>query len=174
MAERPAERPIDLDALALRSGEAESIDLDLDPAPPRAGGENLSFESIPVSSRIDVSRTASGWALRLRADVVILATCDRCLGPARLELRVDAREVEQGAAQDSELRSPYVADGLLEPTRWLHDAIMLAMPDRILCRDDCAGLCAVCGVSLNEVDPESHVHEREPDPRFAKLRDLLD
>lgn len=168
------ERPIDLDALALRSGEAESIELDLEPEPPAAGDERLTFESTPVATRVDVSRTTSGWALRLRAGVVVRATCDRCLGPARLELGVDAREVEQGEAEDPELRSPYVADGVLEPSRWLHDAIVLALPDRVLCREGCAGLCPVCGVSLNEIDPATHVHEREPDPRFAKLRDLLD
>jgi uncharacterized protein len=168
------ERPIDLDALALRSGEAERIELDLEPEPPVAGGEEIAFESTPIAARVDVSRTSSGWALRLRADVVVLATCDRCLGPARLELAIDAREVEQGDADDPDLRSPYVADGLLEPVRWLHDAIVLTLPDQVLCRDGCAGLCAVCGISLNDVDPATHVHEREPDPRFAKLRELLD
>lgn len=168
------ERQIDLDALGLRSGAAESVELDLEPEPPAAGGEGLRFESTPLATRIDVARTTSGWALRLRASVVVHATCDRCLGPARLELDVDAREVEQGEADDPELRSPYVTDGVLEPTRWLHDAIVLALPDRVLCREDCAGLCPVCGVSLNEADPATHVHEREPDPRFAGLRDLLD
>lgn len=169
-----AERPIDLDALALRSGAAGRIELDLEPTPPTAGGEELALESMPIAARLDVSRTSSGWALRLRADVVALASCARCLGPARLALAIDAREVEQGEADDPDLRSPYVADGLLEPVRWLHDAIVLALPDRVVCRDDCAGLCAVCGASLNEVDPVTHTHERAPDPRFAKLRDLLD
>ncbi|KAA0273643.1 MAG: DUF177 domain-containing protein [Acidobacteria bacterium] len=167
------ERPIDLDALALRSGAAERIELDLEPEPPAAGGGGLTLGSTPVAARIDVSRTSSGWALRLRAGVVVLAECARCLGPARLELEIDVREVEQGEADDPDLRSPYVADGLLEPARWLRDAIVLALPDRVLCREDCAGLCAVCGVSLNEVDPATHVHDPEPDPRFAKLRDLL-
>jgi uncharacterized protein len=168
------ELPIDLDGLALRSGESERIDLDLEPAPAVAAGAELAFESTPIGARIDVSRTTSGWALRLRAELVVAATCARCLGPARLQLAIDAREVEQGEADDPDLRSPYVADGLLEPTHWLHDAIVLALPEQILCRPDCAGLCAVCGVSLNEVDPATHVHEREPDPRFAKLRELLD
>lgn len=165
---------IDLDALMLRSGQADSIELDLDPAPAVLGGEELPFESTPIATRVDVSRTTSGYALRLRAPVLVLATCARCLGPARLELAIDAREVDQGGTEDSELRSPYVADGLLEPERWLHDAVVLGLPDRILCRPDCAGLCEVCGVSLNDVDPATHVHEREPDPRFAKLRELME
>ena len=34
------------------------------------------------------------------------------------------------------------------------------------------GLCPVCGASLNDVDPAEHRHEPEPDPRWAKLREL--
>ncbi|HEX2387493.1 MAG TPA: DUF177 domain-containing protein [Solirubrobacterales bacterium] len=169
-----AERLIDLDALALRSGAAAWIEADLDPEPPLLGGEQLAFEATPIKGRVDVSRTTSGYALRLRAEVVVLGTCARCLGPARLELAIDAREVDQGEVEDPELRSPYVGEGLLDPLDWLHDAIALALPERLLCRPDCAGLCEVCGVSLNDVDPGAHVHEREPDPRFAKLRELLD
>jgi len=169
-----AERLIDLDALALRSGEAERIEIDLAPAAPVLGGEELTLEATPIAALVDVSRTTSGYALRLRADAVVLGTCARCLEPARLELAIDAREVDQGAADDPELRSPYVGDGLLDPVRWLHDAIVLAIPERILCRPDCAGLCEVCGAALNDVDPAAHVHESEPDPRFAKLRELLD
>lgn len=168
------ERLIDLDALALRSGEAGRLEMDLAPAAPVLGGEELSFDATPIAAVIDVSRTTVGYALRLRADAVVRAACARCLGPARLELAIDAREVDQGAADDPDLRSPYVADGRLDPVGWLHDAVVLALPERVLCRPDCAGLCAVCGASLNDVDPATHVHEREPDPRFAKLRELLD
>ncbi len=49
---------------------------------------------------------------------------------------------------------------------------MLELPDKILCRDDCAGLCPVCGKDLN-VEP--HVHEEhESDPRWAALQALRD
>ena len=49
---------------------------------------------------------------------------------------------------------------------------MLALPDKILCRPDCAGLCPVCGLDLN-VEP--HVHdEAEPDSRWAALAELKD
>jgi uncharacterized protein len=41
----------------------------------------------------------------------------------------------------------------------------------VLCRPDCAGLCPVCGEDLNAAGPD-HAHEREPDPRWAALRDL--
>ncbi len=42
---------------------------------------------------------------------------------------------------------------------------------KVLCREDCAGLCPVCAADLNEAAREHH-HEPAPDPRWAKLREL--
>ena len=50
--------------------------------------------------------------------------------------------------------------------------MVLGLPAQPLCREDCAGLCAVCGESLNDADPEAHRHGGGGDPRMAKLRDL--
>lgn len=165
---------VDLDALALQSGEAERLDLCLRPPAPVISGEELRLPGGGVDARIDVSRTSSGFALRLRAETALSGTCSRCLGLAERSLRVDAREVDQTSADDEELLSPYVSEGLLDVDGWLHDAITLSLPERLLCRDECAGLCEVCGVSLNEVDPVDHRHAPPPDPRFAKLSELLD
>ncbi len=168
-----SDRLIDLEALALRSGQGACVDLDVSPEPPSLGGERLTLETDPVRLKIDVSRTTSGFALRMRGEAVLVGACARCLGPARLVLEIEAREVDQMTADpDGELKSPYVADELLDPEAWLRDAIALGLPERLLCRPDCAGLCEICGVSLNDIDPAEHVHERPPDPRFAKLRDL--
>jgi uncharacterized protein len=60
---------------------------------------------------------------------------------------------------------------VLDVSAWTRDALALATPDQVLCRFDCAGLCPVCGTNLNEAGPE-HAHERAPDPRWAKLREL--
>ena len=63
-----------------------------------------------------------------------------------------------------------VAD--LDLGRWAHDAALLAIPTRFLCRPDCAGLCPTCGESLNDTDPSAHEHDTGGDPRWAKLNDL--
>ncbi len=52
------------------------------------------------------------------------------------------------------------------------DALILALPDKILCRPGCAGLCSVCGKDLNR-DPHAH-GEEEPDPRWGALEGLKD
>ena len=48
--------------------------------------------------------------------------------------------------------------------------VVLALPDQILCREDCAGLCPVCGADLN-VEPHEH-EEEQSDPRWAALEQL--
>ena len=71
----------------------------------------------------------------------------------------------------AELDSPYVSEEVLDVTAWAHDAFSLAAPLKVLCREDCAGLCPVCAADLNEAGLE-HSHESAPDPRWAKLREL--
>jgi len=94
----------------------------------------------------------------------------RCLEPAEESVSVDAREIDQpGGGED--LRSPYLTEDDLDLSAWLRDATALALPAQIVCGEDCLGLCAVCGENLNEAGPE-HAHEREPDPRWAALREL--
>jgi uncharacterized protein len=163
---------LDLDRLGLGSGQGRRLDVDLDPGQIELGGRSYVFERRPLAARVDVSRTVTGYAIRLRYEGDVAGTCVRCLADATVAVRVDAREVDQPASADEELRSPYVSDGELDLGAWAHDALALALPQRFLCRPDCAGLCPVCGVSLNEVDPASHHHEPEPDPRWAKLREL--
>ena len=94
----------------------------------------------------------------------------RCLEPASPRLDVDAREVHQPGGGE-ELTSPYVdQSGELDLGAWARDALALALPGQITCRDDCRGLCPRCGANLND-DPE-HAHEPEPDPRWSKLSEI--
>jgi uncharacterized protein len=163
---------VDLERLALSSGQARSLDVELNLDPIDLGGQSYAPAGGGSEARLDVSRTTTGYALRLRFSTELTGPCVRCLEDAVTGLEVDAREVDQAAARDEELRSPYVADGDLDVGRWANDALVLALPSQPLCRPDCAGLCPVCGESLNDVDPDAHRHHTGGDPRMAKLRDL--
>jgi uncharacterized protein len=164
-----ASETIDLDRLELRPGEARSLDVNLEPGSLDYGGGQ--YASGPRGGRLDVSRTAAGYALRLRFETLLEGPCMRCLTDAGVDVSVDAREVDQPGGGE-ELESPYVQSGELRVARWAHDALALALPPQLLCRTECAGLCAVCGESLNDAEPGAHEHERPPDPRWDKLREL--
>ncbi len=163
---------VDLERLALSHGQARAIDLEVGLTPIELGGASYRPAGGGSESRLDVSRTSTGYALRLRLSSELAGPCVRCLADASTPIEIDAREVDQPGANDEELRSPYVADGRLDVERWANDALVLALPSQPLCRPDCAGLCPVCGESLNDADPEAHRHERGGDPRMAKLRKL--
>jgi uncharacterized protein len=163
---------IDLARLALKSGQGRRLELEVNPGPIRLGGQRYERARRPLLARLEVSRTSSGYALRLNFEAALEGPCVRCLGPAELSVPVEAREIDQAGAGDEELRSPYVDDQEVDVAHWAHDALVLAMPQQPLCQADCAGLCPVCGVSLNDADPADHEHGRGGDARWAKLREL--
>ena len=163
---------IDLARLALRPGQGRKLEVAVDPGKIELGGTDYGADSGPVQARLDISRTATGYALRLRFAAELAGPCMRCLEDAHKRIEVDAREVDQPASRDEELLSPYVTEEVLAVDRWTHDALALALPTQILCRPECAGLCPVCGESLNDAAPGAHDHPAEPDPRWAKLREL--
>jgi uncharacterized protein len=160
----------DLGALGLTSGEGRRFDLHVRLDPFDFGGGRYEVSPAVVPVRLDVSRTMhNGWALRVRFEAEVHGPCMRCLEPATPVFAVDAREVDQVGGGE-ELSSPYVTDGELDLAGWSRDALALTLPSQLVCRPDCAGLCPQCGANLND-DPE-HAHEREPDPRWAKLSEL--
>ena len=163
---------IDLGRLSLSYGEGTRLDLPVRIGPLELGAQSYEVTLESFDARLDVSRLSTGFAFRLRFPLRVEGSCMRCLEAAVVETEIDAREVDQVDAEDEELRSPYVVGEELDVGRWAHDAAVLAIPARVLCRPDCAGLCPVCGESLNDADPASHKHETGGDPRWNKLREL--
>jgi uncharacterized protein len=164
---------IDLRRLRLRPGEVgdERIEFELEPFVLGGQRYELSPPLVPVELRISQARGAMVFELRLRAHLT--GPCMRCLAFAEVERDVVAREFhDPDAAPADGLRSDYVTEDHLDTPAWARDVIALELPEQILCRPDCAGLCPTCGKDLN-VEPHEH-REREPDPRWAALGELRD
>ena len=161
---------IDLGRLSLSHGDGKRLDSPVRLERFELGGQTYFADPDSPTVRLDVSRPSGGYAFRLRFPIHLEGPCVRCLEPAQLDVEVDAREVDQAETEDEELRSPYVVEDELDLGRWAQDAALLALPNQILCRPDCAGLCPICGESLN--DNPGHHHDAAPDPRWAKLDDL--
>ena len=162
---------MDLAALHLRPGEGRRVEVDVDVDDVSFGGQTYSMDPRTVDVILDISRmSGEGYALRLRTSTTLRGPCMRCLDDASLRLDVDAREVDAPGGGD-ELSSPYVTDEKLDVAAWTRDAVVLALPQQLLCREDCAGLCPICGENLNDAGPD-HAHESAPDPRWAALDKL--
>jgi uncharacterized protein len=157
--------------LRLRPGEEhrETLGLVLDPLV--LGGETYHVSPTETPAELVVQRAASGDLFRLAFATRLEGPCMRCLAPASVLVEVAAQEYEAtDAGTDEELRIEYVSDGELDVASWARDQTALALPDQILCRPDCAGLCPTCGKDLN-VEPHEHAEEAV-DPRWAALEAL--
>jgi uncharacterized protein len=160
----------DIGRLGLSSGEGRRLDLEVAVDDFDFAGQRYAVPGGAVSATLDVSHTTTGYSLRLRFDTALEGPCMRCLEEAEPEVGVDAREVDQPGGGE-QLDSPYLEEEQLDLRAWARDALALALPAQIVCREDCLGLCSVCGENLNRAGAE-HAHEREPDPRWAALREL--
>jgi len=158
----------------LQSGEQFRDVKEVELEPLELGGQRyVPIPEAPVAA-LTLTRLSSGLMLELELDVRLVGPCVRCLGDAGLDVSVHDRQYQASApdADDDELRTPYLQDDRLDLSAWARDAVALSLPDQILCRPDCAGLCPMCGRDLN-VDP--HEHEDEGgDARWAKLAELRD
>jgi uncharacterized protein len=142
-----------------------------------------SVEAHDVTGEVKVTRLSDGVLVQGDVEAQVAVQCSRCLDDIRLP--VDARleeqfqptiDVETGHAihraeyeQDDNafMIDPNHMMDLSEPVR---QALLVALPMRPLCREDCKGLCPVCGANRNRTDCG---HEEEQiDSRWEGLRDL--
>ena len=160
----------DLRTLRIRSGDQarEAVEIELEAL--LLAGQSYEPRPNPAPAELTVTRASSGAVLELAFDVSLEGPCFRCLQDAELALQLRLREYEATKPESDDERSEYLEDDRVDLSAWAHDAIALALPDKILCRPDCAGLCPVCGKDLN-AEPHEHVEE-SADPRWAALESL--
>lgn len=130
-------------------------------------------ESSPVA--LYVTYVETGKAL-LQSDmrIILQAVCDRCLTevPVVLELQDERVIFSPERLAEDEADDQRFLDGYeLDVDAFVHDMIIGNWPAKILCREDCKGICPVCGQNLNvrECGCDSFV----PDPRMAVIQDIF-
>ena len=156
----------------LRPGEQYRDELEVELSPLDYGGQRYLPVPGKVPAEFEITRANTGTVFTIAFTARLFGPCYRCLDDAVLELPIRAREYQDESSQDEEMRTEYVDGNMLDVSGWARDAIALALPEKILCRPDCAGLCGVCGKNLND---EPHTHDEEHrDTRWAALEALRD
>jgi len=126
--------------------------------PFRFGGAEYTVDGGAVDLDLGASRVGSRIALRGDAVAVVRGPCQRCLEDAAVEVALTAEDhVCAGASEGMEGEDAYVAGEVLDLERWVRDALAESLPDQLLCRSECRGLCPVCGIDLNTA-PLGHGH----------------
>jgi len=125
----------------------------------------------PVELDLRLESVIEGVLVSGTAAATVHGQCVRCLRDISDKVEVDLQElfVYPGSTATEDEASRLEGDLIdLEPL--LRDDVVLGLPFQPLCQTDCAGLCPVCGVNLND-DP-AHSHGTETDSRWDALRGL--
>lgn len=136
--------------------------------------------TFPIASKSPVQITMSnlgvGKALvEGTVEVTLEMACDRCLTevPVKLELKF-SRDVASQDSQDSEIddeNQDILEGSQLDIEALINNEILINLPDKVLCKDECKGICKQCGQNLNEGD--CGCDDFVPDPRMAAIKDIF-
>lgn len=108
--------------------------------------------------------------------IVLLIPCDRCLEDVSVPMKIDF-EKEVDLSQDEESRIQaldeqfYIAGYNLDVDQLITSEILVGWPSKVLCREDCKGLCNTCGVNLNH--ETCNCESTDLDPRMAQIREIF-
>ncbi len=125
--------------------------------------------------RATVAREGNSLRLDLEAELSGYFTCDRC-GSSFTRLQEFGGEFfftfDEGESIATDREHAVIPKGAvsLDISQEIRDLIILSVPSKILCRDDCRGLCSQCGTNLNE--KKCKCTRETVDPRWEALQDL--
>ncbi len=167
-------------ALLRNPGSQEEVDLEVK-APSGIGDSFYGIkEGSPVRLRALLSSMRSGLEVKGEIFATEEGKCSRCLKDIKRPVKVEFSAFmpfEREMEEDSPMSYQIDEDGIYPLSGdfadfegLIRDELTLQLSMIRLCKPDCKGLCQKCGVDLNEA--KDHSHEKELDPRFAKLAEL--
>ena len=123
-------------------------------------------------SVVNVDAKHLNISCNISLDVVI--PCDRCLEDVDLSFNISidkSFKINDGVIKDEDDDISFINEGELDVDRLLFDEILVDWPSKVLCKNDCKGICPKCGANLNTspCDCEKNVI----DPRMAKFQDVF-
>ncbi len=171
-----------LNISSLLSGEKKRLDIDymLTVDTDDVGSAvNLSGVTFPTPARVTGVITDNAGYMRLKLSVSLpyATLCARCAREVCGEFEIDFERtvVPEGMVDDAEEKEEdfaVVENGMLDIDEQLCEVLLLDFPTRILCKEDCKGLCQKCGKDLNE--GQCSCSKVEVNPAFAKLLQMFD
>lgn len=166
---------VDLGQLGLKPGGGIRFDAQVKIGDFVFGEQHYRLAQDPATASVEVSRTTSGNVIRVRMETTVEGPCMRCFGDLSLPLTIDHSEVHEPRLEE-ELASDYVTGLELDLAGLMRDAVGLALPTSISSPVDDNGVCTQCERSAEQLakltDGEPINEVAQPDPRWAKLREL--
>ncbi|MDO5300963.1 MAG: DUF177 domain-containing protein [Tissierellia bacterium] len=131
----------------------------------------------PIDYQMTVYKVEGDLEVDLEVAYALDTNCSRCLSDVHRKIHSDGRVlITQGGEDDPEESLDDVfafrSDGAFPLEEVVFSQVITSVPQKILCKDDCLGLCPVCGVDLNE-DPDHH-HEAQGNNPFGILQGYIE
>ncbi|MCX8052750.1 MAG: DUF177 domain-containing protein [Armatimonadetes bacterium] len=173
---------LDLTEIVAHLGKRIRYDID-EPAIEDLGGDVAGVSS--MTGQVTFTNTGRHLVTRGSFQAVVELECSRCLRKHRVELDLPIEEelpiagriVEPGGEEiveelPEEEKEPLFVDGIFDLTEFLRQTILVALPIKPLCSEQCLGLCPRCGKNLNDGPCECPT-DVEAGP-FAALAELME
>ena len=138
-------------------------------------GEYQLIDKTPVS--LTIANTGNK-VLELKGigSVTVGIPCDRCLEqvavkiPYEIEQKLDMKKSDTERVQDLD-ENDYLTGMDLDVDRLVYLEVLMSWPLKVLCREDCKGICSRCGKNLNK--GSCGCAEEPKDPRMAAISDIF-
>ncbi len=165
-----------LDMQPILCGDKNKIEFDFETVPEEEAVLCELFPDVkfhtPVSVKGNVKNMSGYMVLTVNSDLLFTSDCARCTKPVdgKLSLEFEREIAGSDTSRDND-DYIFIEDKKLDIFEPLKEQILLDMPSKWLCSDDCKGLCPKCGKNLNE--GECDCPKKEIDPRLEILKTLL-
>ena len=164
-----------IDVSPLLRGEVSKIDIDY-----KLSAESIADIEFPEEAHVrgELTDNAGYMRLCLSADLPYKSECARCLAPVSgvFSLDFERTVAAEGMLTEEQLEDNVdeyivISDKVLDVNEQLREEILLCFPQKILCSEDCPGLCPKCGKPKR--DGACGCPEKEIDPRLAVLKNFF-
>lgn len=135
----------------------------------------------PVIEKDDISLVLTNLSnkkvkVEIEGRVVLKAQCDRCLEDVPVTISFsDEDEIDFNETEEDRIKNlnevNYLNGYDLDVDKLVCEEILLGFPMKVLCQNECKGICKVCGANLNLGD--CGCDRTEPDPRMSVIRDIF-
>lgn len=176
----PLTDQIELNRLGLKPGGGARFEVAVRVGGFVFGDQRYAPAADPAPVLVDVSRTTTGFVMRVRAELAVEGPCMRCSDPFSLSAAIDHSEVHEPTLGE-DLASEYVSGDSVDLAALVRDAVGLALPPSISGPLTAGGDCVACARTRAELaalgvraadDAADDDEPHQPDPRWAKLREL--
>jgi len=142
------------------------------------GSEKSEVASVDsdIEFHIDLLRTAGEISVRGKIGFLAVARCSRCLSDVSVDTNLEVNlilspsETEKKEEGGGEIDYETYRGRTIDLNDYMREQVNLSLPYKVVCTEDCRGLCSGCGQNLNEQQCGCETHEK--DSRFAVLKDI--